>query len=117
MLQRLGIEKRDGYWLWIGGPVPKGSAGITYKRVVAIRKRCCDDQHLLNHELEHVRQFDELGSIGFLARYAGQYLINRSRFWPHKAAYRRIPLEIDAEWSARRGEAAAREIALFFPGL
>ena len=35
----MGIERRNGYWLWIGGPVPPGSAGITLRRLIIMRKR------------------------------------------------------------------------------
>ena len=57
---------------------------------------------LLVHELEHVRQWREYGVVGFPARYVGSYLRWRSRGYPHWAAYRRIPAEIEAEWQARR---------------
>lgn len=56
---------------------------------------------LLRHELVHVRQWRELGVVGFLWRYLGSYLALRLRGWPHWAAYRRIPLEVEAAWLAR----------------
>lgn len=39
--------------------------------------------------------------LGFLRRYLGTYLRWRLRGYPHWAAYRRVPLEIEAEWEAR----------------
>jgi hypothetical protein len=53
------------------------------------------------HELEHVRQWRSQGAARFLGRYLGSYLRWRLRGYPHQAAYRRIPAEIDAEWQAR----------------
>ena len=32
----MGIERRNGYWLWVGGPVPPGSAGITLGKLVTL---------------------------------------------------------------------------------
>lgn len=58
--------------------------------------------HLLQHELEHVRQYRELGFIGFLLRYLTDYLRLRCRGFGHDAAYRRIPTEVQAEWRTRR---------------
>lgn len=51
---------------------------------------------LLAHELCHVRQWRELGSARFLARYLGAYLRNRLRGMGRAEAYRRIPLEEEA---------------------
>ena len=53
------------------------------------------------HELVHVRQWRRWGWAGFLRRYLGAYLRWRLRRYPHWAAYRRIPLEIEADWEAR----------------
>jgi hypothetical protein len=100
------IEQRDGYRLWIGGPVPKGSHGITIGRTVIVRAGH-DSPYLLRHELVHVRQWRRYGTIGFLARYLGAYAVGRMRRHGHKGAYRRIPLEIEADWVARRSLATA----------
>ena len=97
------LDRREGYTLWIGGPVPPGAAAITVGRVVSIRARCVDDDHLVRHELVHVRQWRELGVVGFLARYLSSYLGSRLRRYGHWDAYRRIPLEVEAEWEATRG--------------
>jgi len=82
--------------------VPPGAAAITVGPVVSVRRRFVDDDRLLRHELVHVRQWRTLGIVGFLVRYGGAYVRWRVRGYGHWAAYRRIPLEIEAEWEARR---------------
>ena len=96
------IERRRDHWLWVGGPVPPGSAAITIGRVVSVRRRAAESQRLLRHEHAHVDQWRRLGVVGFLLRYVGAYLRWRARGFGHWAAYRRIPLEVEAEWIARR---------------
>ena len=96
------LEAREGYRLWEGGPVPRRAAGITLGSLVIVRRGLADDEHLLRHELVHVRQWRRYGSVGFLVRYLGSYLVWRLRRKGHDGAYRRIPLEIEAEWVARR---------------
>lgn len=96
------MERRPGYRLWVGGPVPPGAAAWTLGSLVIVRRRCADRALLLAHELEHVRQWRAHGRTGFLIRYLSAYLGWRLRGYPHAAAYRRIPAEIEAEWRARR---------------
>jgi hypothetical protein len=98
----LELERRDGYWRWVGGPVPPGAAAITLGRLIVVRARAAGDPHLLRHELVHVEQWRRLGVVGFLARYLSAYLRWRLRAHDHRGAYLRIPLEVDAEWRARR---------------
>lgn len=95
------IEKGEGYWVVVGLAAP-GAAATTLGRVIFVRERGLTNEKLLRHELEHVRQWRELGVLGFLRRYLGAYVRWRLRGYPHWAAYRRIPLEIEAEWQARR---------------
>ena len=97
------FERRQGYWLWRGGPVPPGASGITIGPVVSVRS-LDPSAHLLRHEEGHVRQWRELGAVGFLVRYLAPYLASRLAGRPHWAAYRRIPLEVQAEWWARTEE-------------
>lgn len=100
------FEKRDGYTLLIGWALP-GAAATTFGPLILVREGREDDDHLIRHELEHVRQWREHGAIGFLVRYLGPYLAWRLAGYPHWGAYRRIPFEIEAEWRARqalRGE-------------
>jgi hypothetical protein len=101
------LEHREGYALLVGGPVPPGAAAITIGRVVSVRRGREDDEHLIRHEMVHVRQWEELGYVGFLWRYVGTYLGWRLRGYGHWAAYRRIPLECEAEWEARRATVPA----------
>jgi hypothetical protein len=96
------VRRRPGYWIWVGGPVPRGAAAMTLGRLVLVRRRVADDALLLRHEEEHVGQWRRAGVPGFLARYLGAYLRWRLRGYSHWSAYRRIPLEIEAEWAARR---------------
>lgn len=88
--------------MWVGGPVPRGAAAITLGPLVSVRRRFAADDRLLRHELVHVRQWRQLGVIGFLVRYVGAYLGWRLRGYGHWAAYRRIPLEVEADWESRR---------------
>jgi len=102
----MAIERRDGYRLWVGGPVPKGADGITIGSLVIVRHGK-GSTHLLRHELVHVRQWRRHGLVGFGCRYLGSYAVWRLRGKGHRGAYLRIPLEIEAEWVARRSIATA----------
>lgn len=48
------------------------------------------------HELVHVRQWQQLGAVRFLARYLFDYLRARLRGANHAAAYRGIRFEVEA---------------------
>jgi hypothetical protein len=97
--------RRDGdHWLWVGGPVPPGADAITIGSVVSVRRVAADDEHLLRHELQHVRQWRRLGLLRFSWRYLGAYAHWRLRGYGHWGAYRRIPLEVEAEWTARQSD-------------
>lgn len=86
--------------------MPPGAAAITIGSVVSVRRRAAGNERLLRHELVHVRQWRRFGAAGFLVRYLAAYARWRVRGHPHWAAYRRIPLEIEAEWLARTGDTA-----------
>jgi hypothetical protein len=96
------LQQREGFWLWTGGPVPRGADGITLGRVVIVRRGHDTNGYLLRHEQVHVRQWRRHGTIGFTTRYLGHYLLGRLRKHGHRAAYLRIPFEIEADWIARR---------------
>ncbi len=81
-----------------------GAAATTLGRFIFIRSSALDSARLLRHELVHVRQWRRLGVAGFGVRYLGAYTRWRLRRYPHWAAYRRIPLEIEADWEARAPE-------------
>jgi hypothetical protein len=103
------IERRNGYRLWVGGPVPKGAGGITLGSLVIIRKGREQSPRLLRHEQVHVRQWRRYGVIGFSVRYAASYAKWRVLRKGHRGAYLRIPMEVEAEWIARRTLATAVE--------
>ena len=102
------LERRADHWRWVGGPVPPGADAITLGRLVVVRRRAAGSRHLTRHELAPVRQWQALGVVGFLARYLGAYARGRLAGYGHLGAYRRIPLEVEAEWEARTGAPGPR---------
>lgn len=82
--------------------MPPGADAWTLGSLIIARRGHEHSVHLLHHELEHVRQYRQLGFVGFLVRYLTDYLRLRGRGFGHDAAYRRIPAEIRAEWRTRR---------------
>lgn len=96
------FDRGPGYRIWAGGPVPPGAAAWTLGSLVIVRRRSAHNRSLLAHEEEHVRQWAERGHVGFLVWYLRGYLPWRLRGYPHAAAYRRIPAEIEADWRSRR---------------
>lgn len=113
-VHRVGVAPTDpelcrrvgpkGHLLWIGGPVPRGADGITVGGCVIVRKSVAlgssSFDELLRHEQVHVAQFRELGALRFLRAYVRSYWRWRLRGYGHWAAYRRIPLEVEARWIA-----------------
>lgn len=99
----MGIQKHDGYRLWVGGPVPPGYDGITIGDLIIVRRGCESNEELILHERVHVDQWRTLGSVGFLRMYLGSYLRDRVRGYSHNEAYHRIPLEVDACENAAAG--------------
>ena len=83
--------------------MPPGAAAITIGRVISVRRRAAQNEQLLRHELVHVEQWRRFGVVGFLRRYLGAYVRWRLRGHSHWDAYRRIPLEVEAEWRSRFG--------------
>ena len=81
--------------------MPKGADGITLGSLVIVRRGKASP-YLLRHELVHVRQWKRFGIVGFGVRYLGPYALWRLRGKDHRSAYLRIPLEIEADWVARR---------------
>ncbi len=96
------LRRHGDHWLLVGGPVPPGAAAVTIGSVVSVRRRYADDARLLRHEAEHVRQWRELGKMRFLRQYLGAYFRWRRAGFGHQAAYRLIPLEVEAEVAAER---------------
>ncbi len=90
---------------WQPGPYK----GITIGRRIFLSTSVSEDgtSALLAHELVHVRQWAELGLIGFLWNYLGDFSRNliRSKRWNH--AYHQIRAEQEARseagrWNQRR---------------
>ena len=102
----MSLEHRDGFVLWEGGPVPSGADGITLPGLVIVREGHASP-YLLRHEQVHVRQWRRYGVVGFAGRYAASYVKWRVRRKGHNGAYLRIPMEIEADWVARRSLATA----------
>lgn len=107
--RRPKMQRHDGYRLIIGAPVPAQAEAITLGRNILVRRRAADHDPLIAHELVHVRQFQELGAVRFFAKYIGSYLRGRLGGYGHMAAYRRIPLEVEACWLSRVHGRAALE--------
>ncbi|MDH3753951.1 MAG: hypothetical protein OEU32_08770 [Acidimicrobiia bacterium] len=95
----MAIRRAADHWVWSGGPVPPGSDGITLGSLVIVKTD--HTRRLLRHERVHVEQWRRLGVSLFLWRYVTSYLRWRWRGYPHKGAYRRIPLEVEAYWRER----------------
>jgi hypothetical protein len=108
----VSIERRGDHWVWVGGPVPPGSDAITIGPVISVRRWCANDPGLLRHEEEHIRQWRDLGVWRFLRVYLGSYVRSRLNGFGHRAAYRLIPLEVEAEDAARRFLAERHTLSL-----
>ena len=65
------VEKRNGYRVVVGGPVPPQAEAITLGTTIFVRRRSCEHQGLMAHELVHVRQFKEMGPVRFLSPVSG----------------------------------------------
>ena len=96
--------------VWPAGPLMrrlwrKGIAATTLGSWVFIDPKVLrrDPQvvgKLIIHELVHVRQFSELGLVGFFRRYLSDYLRARLRGLDHREAYLQIDLEVEARHQA-----------------
>lgn len=87
--------------VWVGGPVPPGADAWTLGSLIIVRRRAAGSRRLLSHEQVHVGQWRQHGFLGFLWRYLGGYARGRLAGYPHVGAYRRIPLEVEADWVSR----------------
>jgi hypothetical protein len=89
--------------------LPPRASAMTVGSTILVRPARRGDAVLLAHELVHVRQWAELGRLGFLRRYLTDYGQNLVRLRRHRAAYLAIPLESEARseahaWRDRRPE-------------
>lgn len=100
-LKRFGLWRAGDFHVFEGGWVPRGMHAWTLGRVVIVRNGAVTP-YLLAHEAVHVEQWRRHGILGFPVRYAAGYLRGRAHGKGHLGAYRRIPMEIEADWRARR---------------
>ena len=81
-----------------------GSHGMTVGRLILLLRD--DDRSgrrtLLAHELVHVEQYAQLGTVRFLRRYLREYFSNLWRLRNHRQAYRAISLEAEARAASER---------------
>ncbi len=78
-----------------------GVVAMTLGRWILVRRGHGDDVGLMAHELVHVQQWREHGTVVFLARYLSDYLLARLHGDPHWTAYAAIAFESEAR--ARSG--------------
>ena len=97
--------------------LPPGAAGMTILNWIFVKRddRRAGNRELLVHELVHVRQWRELGVVGFLSAYLSSYVLGLSRHRNHRQAYLDIPLEVEAreiaaEWRAARLRSATPKL-------
>lgn len=100
------VERGEGYVVLHGAAAP-GASATTLGPLIFVAEGAKLEGRLLRHELGHVRQYRELGYVRFFFRYLRAYARWRAEGYPHWGAYRRIPLEIEAEWGARHVPAGA----------
>jgi len=78
-----------------------GIQALTVRRWIFVDPRLLNGDRaklslLIIHELVHVRQWSDLGVIGFLSSYLGSYLRGRRDGLNHRDSYRAIDLEVEA---------------------
>ena len=83
----------------VGGPFH----GITLGRFVFLGKSTCPrgTSTLLAHELVHVRQWAELGVVGYLLHYIPDFWAGLKNHRSWMPAYRDIDAEVEARGDAR----------------
>ena len=87
-----------------------GANGMTVGRLILLLR---DDDHsggrtLLAHELVHVEQYAQLGTVRFLRRYLREYFANLWRLRSHRRAYLAISYEAEARAAAERWRSESR---------
>ena len=91
------IRLREGIPRYvIGEPLGYVEGRTIYLRKGAFQPDTTDGLALLAHEIAHCQQYERVGTLRFLARYAWAYCRNRLRGMNHDAAYQNIPFEIEA---------------------
>ena len=101
--QALGIQNINKIRVWEVDAMPtpenleiedlpeqsiSGASGVPFGHAILVLRTLANDYHLLTHELVHVRQFEQAGSLrSYLKRYSEE----RMRF-----EYRDMPMELEA---------------------
>ncbi|MDE0162271.1 MAG: DUF4157 domain-containing protein [Acidimicrobiaceae bacterium] len=84
-----------------------GARGMTVGRLILVLRD--DDRSgqrmLLAHELVHVEQYAQLGTVRFLRRYLREHLVNLWRLRSHRQAYLAISFEAEARAAAEHWRA------------
>ena len=90
--------------------LPRRHAGMALGSLLLVTRDVPPGQAatLLAHELVHVRQWAELGVVGFTARYLVDFARGLARHRRWAPAYRDIGLEVAARDEARRWSERAR---------
>jgi hypothetical protein len=94
-------QVRVGYPWWLRPFLAADVIAITLGRRIFLRDALTGPalEKLLRHELAHVRQVNRHGVVGFLVRYAWEFVRHWLRERDVQRAYRRISFEVEA-WAA-----------------
>ena len=88
------------YRLWLPGIAGMAMPWAIYLHPAIYGDARTGQGPLIIHELMHVEQWRRHGTIGFLRRYLGDYLLNRWGGARHRAAYEAIAAEEEARAAA-----------------
>ena len=92
-----------------------GTHGMTLGRLILVLRD--DDRSgrrtLLAHELVHVEQYAQLGTVRFLRRYLREYFVGLWRLRSHHRAYLAISFEAEARAAAARWAEGRRREAQY----
>jgi hypothetical protein len=106
----------EGFPWWLRPFLPADVVAITVIRTVYLSPLLAvwsteRREAIFRHELVHVEQGLRLGTVGFAARYLGEYLLHRWRGLDGRRAYEAISFEVEA----RLAEAENRMDQVQFP--
>lgn len=90
------IRVREGLPRHVRGALAYTSGNTVYFAPGAYDPYSAAGIALIGHEALHVQQFQEMGRLGFYARYGREYLGGRLRGMSHSEAYLNISLERNA---------------------
>lgn len=77
------------------GLITPGTIGLTLGHAILIREECLGDSQLIAHELKHVAQYEQEGSLlAFLRRYLSKFNVY---------GYLAAPMELEARFAENCG--------------